>query len=397
MPAEIKNLKKAAHRILKAIANKEKIIIYGDADLDGVASVLILEEAIKSLGGKIETVYFPDRENEGYGITESALKSLAKVAPALFITVDCGIGNFKEIKMANKMGFEVLIVDHHKILGELPEASIIVDPRQKSDKYPFKELAAAGIVYKLAKLMLQEVGKWPPTTNSIGVGAQDQPEKFLEIAALATLADMMLLEDDNEKLVKAGISALNYTQRPGLRVLIELTDCSGQIDIETAKRKIIPPLNSGGPTKNHLNEIYLLLTEANLDRAKKIVKTLIEKNRKRKEEIKRIFREVEDRVEISQDLPLVFEGDSDWPLVLLGPVASRILQKYKKPVFLFKKGNKESPGAVRTPEGCDGVKAMEACKELLGTFGGHPPAAGFRLKNQNLEKFKECLTKYFSI
>ncbi len=384
MPAEIKNLKKVALRILKAIANKEKIIIYGDADLDGVASVIILEQAIKDINGKIKRAYFPDRENEGYGITESALKSLAKTAPALFITVDCGIGNFKEIKIANKMGFEVLIVDHHKILGELPDASIIVDPRQKSDKYPFKELAAAGIVYKLAKQMLSEVKKW------------ENPEKFLELAAMATLADMMILEADNEKLVKQGISALNYTKRPGLRALINLTDCPEQIDIETAKRKIIPPLNSGGPTKNHLNEIYLLLTETNLNKAKKMVKTLIEKNKRKKEEIKRIFREVEDRVGPDDGSPIVFEGDSDWQLVLLGPVASRILKKYKKPIFLFKKGKKESPGAVRTPAGCDSVKAMESCKELLGTYGGHPPASGFRLKNQNLQKFKDCLIRYFS-
>jgi single-stranded-DNA-specific exonuclease len=383
MPNEIKNLKKVALRILKAIANKEKIILYGDADLDGAASVIILEQAIEDMGGKIKRAYFPDRENEGYGITESALKSLAKIAPALFITLDCGIGNFKEIKIANKMGFEVLIVDHHKILGKLPDASIVVDPRQKSDKYPFKELAAAGVVYKLVKTMLQEAGRW------------NKPEKFLELAALATLADMMILEADNEKIVKQGISVLNYTKRPGLRALIKLTDCPEQIDVETAKRKIIPLLNSGGPTKNHLNEIYLLLTETNLNKAKKIVKTLIEKNKKRKQEIKKIFREVEERVEISEDSPLVFEGDSSWTLVLLGPVGSRILQKYKKPIFLFKKGKEESPGAVRTPKGCDGVKAMEACKNLLGTFGGHPPAAGFRLKNQNLQKFKKCLTKYF--
>lgn len=378
MSTEIKNLKKAAGRILKAVVDKEKIIVYGDADLDGVASVIILEEAIKELGGKIGAVYFPDRENEGYGINEDALNFLKNKAPALFVSLDCGIGNFKEVKIAKKMGFEVLIIDHHKILERLPDASIIVDPRQESDKYPFKELASAGIIYKLIKLMLKEVGKW------------EQPERFLELVALATLADMMVLEDENEKLVRAGILALNYTKRPGLQALLNLTG-SG---IEEAEKKIVPPLNSGAP-KDHLNEIYLLLTETDFNKARELAAVLIERNRKRKDEIKRIFGEVIEKVEVGEDSPIIFEGDSFWSLVLLGPVASRVCQKYKKPVFLFKKGRKESPGAVRMPEGLDGVKAMMYCRKLLETYGGHPPAAGFRIKNENLEKFKECLIKYF--
>ena len=128
---EIKNLKKAADRIKKAIRDKERIVLYGDADLDGAGSIIILKESIKNLGGQTPFIYFPDREKEGYGINEKALKSLKKLAPALFIAMDCGIINFKEIKMANSFGFEVIIIDHHQVLDELPEASIVVDPKQK--------------------------------------------------------------------------------------------------------------------------------------------------------------------------------------------------------------------------------------------------------------------------
>jgi single-stranded-DNA-specific exonuclease len=126
--AEIKNIKKAAERISKAIEKKEKIILYGDADMDGIGSTIILEEAIGALGGKIEAIYFPDRELEGYGLNEDALKFLKKSAPALLILLDCGIGNFDEIKIAKKLKFEVMIVDHHKTLGKLPAASVIVNP-----------------------------------------------------------------------------------------------------------------------------------------------------------------------------------------------------------------------------------------------------------------------------
>ncbi len=152
---EIKNLKKAAARILKAIKKKEKIILYGDADLDGVASVIILKEALKNLGGKISAVYFPDREIEGYGITEKGLDYLAKFSPSLLVALDLGIGNFKEVKLAKKLGLEVMIIDHHEILDKLPSVKIVVDPKQKKDKYPFKGFAATGIVFKFAELLLE--------------------------------------------------------------------------------------------------------------------------------------------------------------------------------------------------------------------------------------------------
>jgi len=135
---EIKNLEKAAQRILEAIKKRERILIYGDSDLDGVCSVIILKETIKNLGGKIDAVYFPEREVEGYGISEKGLISLKKFSPALFISLDCGISNFKEIEIAKNYGFFVIVIDHHQVLDELPKADIIVDPKQRDDQYPLK-------------------------------------------------------------------------------------------------------------------------------------------------------------------------------------------------------------------------------------------------------------------
>jgi len=377
--AEIKNLKKAADRILTAIKNKEKVILYGDADPDGVCSIIILEETLKTLGLSPAQIYFPNREEEGYGITEQGLKFLAKFAPALLIVLDCGIGNVEEVEIAKKIGFEVIIIDHHKMLPRVPKASIICNPKQKEDKYPFKELATVGISYRLAKLLFSSLGE------------KYKPEKFLELAAIATLADLMPLKDENEKLVKQGILALNFTERTGLRALIKENKLE-HLNIDGVRHKIISPLNAG-LAKNHSNEAYLLLIEKDLKKAGKKAKNLIKKAKLRKEEIKRITGEVKERIDTSQKI--IFEGDESWPLVFLGPVASRICQKHKKPIFLFRKREKESPGAVRTPKGLDGVKAMIGCRQLLKTYGGHPQASGFRIKNENLEKFKECLIKYF--
>lgn len=378
---EIKNLKKAASRILEAAASKEKIILYGDADMDGVASVIILKESLEILGNSPIRVYFPDREKEGYGINKSALKFLGKFAPALLITLDCGIGNVKEVDLAKKIGFEVIIIDHHEVLSQVPKASIIVNPKQKEDKYPFKGLACAGIVYKLSKLLLFLAEQ------------KYHSEKFLELVLLATLYDKMPLREENEKFIKEGIISLNYTDRKGLKFLIKKTSFKN-IGLEEIWQKIIFPLNAAG-LENHLNEAYLLLIENNKSKAEKLVNFLIKKSEQKKIEIERIFKEVEERIQFKEKSPLIFEGNKDWSLVLLGSIVSRVCQIYKKPTFLFKKGKNDSPGTVRMPKGLDGVKAMTSCKDLLITYGGHAPAAGFRVKNKNLEKFKDCLIKYF--
>lgn len=381
MSSEIKNLKKAAKRILEAAVSKEKIIIYGDADMDGVSSVIILKEALEILGNSPVQIYFPDREKESYGLNEKALKFLKKFSPALLITLDCGIGNVKEVDLAKKMGFEVIIVDHHEALEEIPKALIIVDPKQPEDKYPFKGLACTGIAYKLSKLLLSLANQ------------KYHPEKFLELVLLATLYDKVPLKDENEKFVEQGIEALSYTKREGLKILIEKTSFK-EPGLEEIQRKIIFPL-SAAVLKKHLSEAYLLLIENNKSKAEKLVDVLIKKSEQKRKETEKIFKEVEKRIQFKENNLIVFEGDKDWSLVLLGSVASRICRIYRKPNFLFKKGKTESPGTVRMPKEFDAVKAMTSCKDLLITYGGHTLAAGFRLKNENLEKFENCLIEYF--
>ena len=206
MRGKIKNLRKAAQRILRAIKNEERIILYGDADLDGTTSVIILKESIQSLGGKVFAVYFPDREKEGYGITKTGLNFLRKYSPALLIALDCGIGNFKEIKLAKKLGFEVILIEHHEIIDKLPQASIVVDPKQKGDRYPFKGLASAGITFKLSELLFNK--KMTTTLK----------RTFLELVALATIADMMPRQSENKVFIEEGLSTLNNSLRPGINI-----------------------------------------------------------------------------------------------------------------------------------------------------------------------------------
>ncbi len=384
-----KGIKEVAKRVLKAAENKEKVIIFGDADLDGIASVVILQELFELLNplyvqNNNLKVYFPDREEEGYGISLRALDFFANEPPALFFAVDCGISDFEAVKKAKKMGFEVIIIDHHQILGKLPKADIIVDPKQKDETYPFKEFAAAGLLYKLAQATLAQT-KHPQVVQ----------EKLLELAALATLSDQMPLKEDNREIVDKGMNALLTTQRQGLLALIDLGEADIQTDIDVFQ-KIIAPLNSSRLDK-HIAQSFFLLTETSTRKAKLLAQRLIKQGQEKRNIIRLALEETVEEIEKQKHEPMIiFKASKLWKAAASGALASKLLQRYKKPVFICKKGDTKSICSVRVPKEFDGVAAMTHCKKLLEVYGGHAPACGCRLKNENLLKFKKCLEKYFS-
>jgi len=378
---KIKNIEQAAQRIKKAVLKKERIILYGDSDLDGITSVVILGEAIKSLGGEVFMVMFPDRENDGYGINLRALEFLKDKAPALFITLDLGIGNVKEIEMANEMGFEVIVIDHHEPLDALPSAKIIVDPKQLGDDSGFTYLANAGLTFKLAKEILGD---------DLSLNSENS---FLELAALATISDMVPQVGDNKIFIEKGLRSLKNTFRPGLRAFLEAL---GEGEVAAGGyMKVISSLNAA-ESINFMNESFLLLTESSPAKCRDMAEGLIGKTQFKQQQIKSVSEEVARRFAKSPDSPIIFEGDPAWRLVLAGAVASIIAQKYEKPTFIYKKMDTESCGSVRSlKEDQNSVEAMKSCKDLLITYGGHAKASGFRVKNENLEKFKTCLVDYF--
>ena len=381
MTTQIKNLKKAAQRIIKAVKLKEKIILYGDSDLDGITSVIITKEAIENLGGKVETVHLAFRE-EGYGLNKKALRVLKARAPALLICFDLGISNFEEMKKAKKYGFNVIIVDHHEILKKLPKADIIVDPKQKGDNSHFEYLATAGIAFKLSKEILPKKL------------FEKQEKSFLELAALGTISDLMPRLDENKEIIKKGIESLENSQRTGIKVFFEKDFIKDSKSNSEATSKIISLLDAGQRKKN-LTETYLILSTFKLSEARKILSLLFKKNKERKLKIKEIVSEIEKRVSRREERPIIFEGKNDWTLIYLGNAASKICQKYKKPVFLYKKKENMILGSVRNPKDVNGVTALTSCSVFLKTYGGHPLASGFSLDEENLEKFENCLMEYF--
>ncbi|OGZ69388.1 MAG: hypothetical protein A3D35_01760 [Candidatus Staskawiczbacteria bacterium RIFCSPHIGHO2_02_FULL_34_9] len=377
---KIKNIEKAAERIRQAAASKESIIIYGDSDMDGIASVVILDEAIKNIGGNVVASVFPDREKDGYGVNMKALDFLKDKAPALFITLDLGIGNIKEIKKANELGFEVIVVDHHQPLDSLPEASIIVDPQQAGDEAGFKYLCNAGLTYKLVEEILKDEF------------SENLRTSFLELVALATISDMVPQIGDNKLYIEKGLKSLPKTFRPGLQSFLDIIG-EGYV-AAGGFMKIISALNAS-ESINFENESYKLLTSSSYEECKDITERLIGKVRLKQEIIKNIVAEVEKRVNKNPE-EIVFEGDPAWRLVLAGPVASIISQEFKKPTFIFKKESDESCGSVRLfSDSQNSVEAMKTCSDILITYGGHPKASGFRVKTKDLEEFKHRLIAYF--
>ena len=377
MPKEIKNLDRVARRIKRAVKRKERIIIYGDADLDGLASVIILKESIKSLGGEVDTVCFSEHQKGD----NNSLLWLKKKAPAILIFLDRGVSNFNEVGEANKLGLEVVIIDHHEILGKLPKAAIIVDPKQKGDSYPFKLLANSGIVFRLSKLLFGR--KF----------SRKLKESFLELVAISTVADMVPRKKDNKVLISKGLGCLGQTFRPGLRVFWEMAEEKGWTP-EMVQQNMISALNFS-EVKNHLSEAYLLLIAKNEEAAETILKDIIEKNDCRRQKVKEIAEEAGIEIEKKPEEPIVFESSNKWETALLGSVASKVCQKYKKPTFILAKGKGRSRGSLRMPGSFNGVEAMKTCSQYLLDYGGHPAAAGFTIKNKNVKGFKNCLIGYF--
>lgn len=378
---KIKNIDKAAERIKKAVKNRERIILYGDSDLDGISSVVILEEAIKSLGGSVDSAYFPNRENDGYGVNMRALEVLKDKAPALLITLDLGIGNINEVDKANKMGLEVIIVDHHEPLNGLPNALVIVDPKQKDDSYPFKGLANVGITFNLClEILGKDVSK-------------NLKNSFAELAALGTIADMVPQIEQNQEIIEEGLRSLKNTFRPALRAFLDIIG-EGSV-FEDSMPKIIAALNTA-ESVNFSNESYVLLKSSSIKECKQIAQDLLDRNQYKQKLIKDIVQEVERRIAQKADDPIIFEGDPSWKLVLAGAAASILCGKYEKPVFIFKKTDTDSCGSVRNPKGTNSVDAMKTCADFLITYGGHANASGFRVKNEHLDKFRSCLRDFFA-
>ncbi|MFA5147043.1 MAG: single-stranded-DNA-specific exonuclease RecJ [Candidatus Omnitrophota bacterium] len=375
-PFLLKDMDKAVARIREAIRKKERILVYGDYDVDGITSVALVSSALKMLGAVAEC-YIPNRLEEGYGLNLSAIKKAHKNGITLIVTVDCGIGSFNEIRHAKASGIDVIVTDHHEIpAGRVPDACAIINPLQEGCRYPFKHLAGVGIAYKLAKALFD--------------GTSHFAEDFLDLVSLGTVADVAPLIGENRTLTKHGLGELNRRKRAGLNALMEVGGLSGK-DISSGHIGFIlgPRINAMGRVGSPLKALEMLLTDDESE-AMRLAKMLDTENRARQKIEGKILEEamakVEREINFARHRVIVLASEG-WHPGVIGIVASRIADRFYRPAIMISLDGKYGKGSGRSISDFHLFDYMLRCKDLLVGFGGHESACGLTIEKDRIEEF----------
>ena len=369
----------AVERILKAIENKEKIIIYGDYDADGITSITVLKSFFKDIGVDVFS-YIPNRLEEGYGLNKPAVKKIVDDKYNLMITVDCGISAIEEIDYANSLGIETIVTDHHEVGEKLPNALAIVDAKRKDNMYPCRDLAGVGVVFKLIQAL------------SIKLNLKEESYlKYLDIVCIGTISDIVPLVDENRVIAKLGLMLVNQTKNLGLKSLL-MSSGYKKIDSTTISFGVAPRINACG-RMGHAEEALKLFLSNNLNEVQELTKKLNDYNVKRQDIEKRIYEEAVKQIEeknLSKNNTIIVAGEN-WHHGVIGIVASKITEMYFKPSILLCNEEDESKGSGRSIPGFDLHDALMKCLDHIEKFGGHSMAIGITIKKSELEQFSQSL------
>ena len=378
-PYLMPDMEKAVERILKAIEDKEKVLIYGDYDVDGITSVTVLKSFLEERGLNVDE-YIPNRLDEGYGLNKPAVEKIANEKYTLMITVDCGISAIEEVKYANDLGLEIIITDHHEPGERLPEAIAIVDAKRKDNKYPFRNLAGVGVVFKMIQAISEKIGL-----------EEKEYLKYLDIVCIGTISDIVPLVDENRVIVKLGLKLVEQTRNIGLKTILQLSGYQ-KIDSTTISFGIAPRINACG-RMGHQEEALKLFLSTNKEEVTQLAEKLNEYNRQRQEKEKQIFSEALEKIKkksINEDRIMVIDGEN-WHHGVIGIVASKITEMYFKPSILLCFEGDEGKGSGRSIPGFDLHEALTRCDESLEKFGGHSMAIGLSVKKDKLEDLRKKL------
>ena len=371
------DMKRAVDRINEAIDNEEKILVYGDYDADGITSTVLLVETLISMGANVSS-YIPNRFEEGYGPNKEAFTKIINSGITLIITVDNGIAGVEEIDLANELGCDVIITDHHKIQDTIPNAYAIIHPEHPEGDYPFKKLAGVGVAFKLAHALLEIF-----------------PDFLLDLVAIGTIADMVSITDENRIFVKQGLELINGDPRIGLKMLLELSGTDTKIDEQTIGFYIAPKLNSIGRMDSAKLGLTFLMAEDPVA-AKSLAEQIEQYNIQRKQVTEDIVKDVISKIENSEKKQKnVIMVSGEYHEGVLGIVASNIVEKYQKPVFIMNEKEGVLKGSARSIFDFNIYLAMNKISDLFIAFGGHTLAAGFSFDASNFDKIEEFLDNEF--
>lgn len=378
-PFALRDMDRAVDRIRQAVEADQTVAVYGDFDTDGVTGVALLKQALSALGLRV-LPYIPRRIEEGYGLNIPAIEQLATKAN-LLITVDCGISNVDEIARAQALGLDVIVLDHHTPPAVLPQGYAVINPKRGDCDYPYDMLAGVGVAYKLTQAL-----------HKIGMRTNLRGRDLLDVVALGTVTDMAPLNGENRILVKHGLLALNESERPGIKALIEASASRRPIDTRTIGFVLGPRLNAAGRLDNAIRAYDLLLATTDLE-AQVLAEELNEINLQRQNLTKEVQSMALERAAASgkHQQRIVVLDDKDFPSGVVGLVAARLVEAWGRPVLLLERGENTSRGSARSVEGFSIIGALTEVGELFEKFGGHTMAAGFTITNERLPELESRL------
>jgi len=385
-PYLLKGMKEAVGRILRAIEQKEKILIWGDYDVDGTTGTALLRKTLAILGGETG-FHVPHRFTEGYGLNIPALEQAKNEGFSLVITVDCGARAFEPIEWAQANGMDVIVTDHHlsdEAHGN-PVAFAVVNPNQTGCEYPDKNLAGVGVAFKLAHALLREKGR------------EDLVPSFLKVAAIGTIADIMNLTGENRAIVALGLKDLTKTKNLGLRALMDVSDCHSEMTVYDIGFRIAPRINAAG-RMDAAKMVVELLESEDFDAARKMAEILNTRNRDRQLVQKEItelalLEYVEKGGSLSQSHVAVVAGEG-WHRGVIGLAASKIAERVHRPSVVISLENGIGHGSARSIKNYHLLNGLESCADLFEQFGGHAAAAGLKMKEENIPLLRQRLNQH---
>jgi len=379
-PLMLEDMPQAVMRLTRAIASKEKVAVYGDYDVDGITSSCMLTDYLRGCG--LECIlYIPDRLEEGYGVNSAAIRSLRDQGVTLIVTVDCGVTTVEEAAYASEIGVDMIITDHHECRENLPEAIAVVDPKRPDCNYPSHDLAGVGVAFKLL--------------CALEGSAESVLERYADLVAVGTIADVMPLVGENRYIVKQGLEKLQNRPRPGLRALFEGAGLSDKrITSTSVGFSLAPRLNASGRLGQVESATNLLLCD-NYRKAVNYAADLCQLNRDRQALEMDIWRQALDMIGRDKpETPIVLAREN-WHQGVIGIAASRLTEAFNVPAVMICLDGDKGKGSCRSWGGFNLFEALSACSEYLEGFGGHALAAGLTIRRENIDAFREALGNYY--
>ncbi len=378
-PFLFSQMDRAVERVKRAIRDGERVVVYGDYDVDGTTGTSLLLKILGEIGARV-SYYIPNRLKEGYGLSESGVKAAEKRGASLIITVDCGVSARKEVDLAKSLGIDVLVTDHHQLREEPPDAKAILNPKLADETYPDKELAGVGVAYKLCQALVLSKGLDPVLLR-----------EHLDLVALGTVADIVPLTGENRIFARFGLERLQSTRKVGLKALIDVCGLTGKpVGAYHAGFILGPRLNAVGRMSSAREAVRLLTTRDKAE-AERLAQLLDAENSRRRKLDGSILEEaiswVEEGVDLEQEMGIVL-GKEGWHEGVAGIVASRLVEKYNRPTIVIALDGKKGKGSGRSIPGFHLYDAIRSCQDHLIAFGGHQQAVGLAIEACNLEAFR---------